>query len=208
MRTLSIPVYNFEELDDRAKETARNWWRGSGLDYEWWDAIYEDAKMRGALLGIEIDRIYFSGFCSQGDGACFNGRYEYKAGWRKALRAEVGGDDLPELEAIGDALQDVQRHAFYKLSASTRQSGHYMHSGCMDVTVDASDAPNIRENLWADEGDNFVYCEDGIRDTLRLFADWIYEKLEKEYEYLMSDEAVDELIIANEYEFDDNGNVV
>ena len=41
---------------------------------------------------------------------------------------------------------------------------------------------------------------------MRDFAQWIYDSLEKEYEYQMSDEFVTENIEANEYEFDEEGN--
>lgn len=40
---------------------------------------------------------------------------------------------------------------------------------------------------------------------MRAFADWIYRQLETEYDYQNSDEQVDESIIANEYEFTEEG---
>ena len=46
-----------------------------------------------------------------------------------------------------------------------------------------------------------------MRDALRSFADWIYRQLEKEYEFNMSDENVDESIRINEYEFDETGAI-
>lgn len=206
MRHQTVTLYEFAELSDDAKDRARDWWRNQAFEYGWWDSVYEDIKMCAAILGIEIDRIYFSGFWSQGDGACFEGYYAYKPGWRKALRDQIGDDDLAELEAIGEALQDIQRRAFYRLTASTRQSGHYMHSGCMDVSVDASGTPNITETHWGDEDPDFTFCADGIRDELRRFADWIYARLEQEYEFLSSDEQVDANLIANEYEFTEEGD--
>ena len=66
-------VYKFSELDKSAKETAMQNWREGHLDYEWWDFVFEDATEIGKLMGIDIDQIYFSGFASQGDGACFEG---------------------------------------------------------------------------------------------------------------------------------------
>ena len=36
---------------------------------------------------------------------------------------------------------------------------------------------------------------------------WSYRLLEREYEYLTSDDAIKETIEANEYEFDENGNL-
>lgn len=41
---------------------------------------------------------------------------------------------------------------------------------------------------------------------MREFADWIYSRLEAEYEYQNADEQVDESIRINEYEFAEDGN--
>lgn len=48
METKTIEIYKFDELDEKAKDVARNWFRDWTID--WWDAIYEDA--RG--VGLEI----------------------------------------------------------------------------------------------------------------------------------------------------------
>lgn len=45
-----VTIYTFDELSDKAKDVARNWYREGALDYEWWDSIYEDA----ARVGLEI----------------------------------------------------------------------------------------------------------------------------------------------------------
>jgi hypothetical protein len=37
---------------------------------------------------------------------------------------------------------------------------------------------------------------------------WIYKSLETEWDYLSSDEQIIETIQANEWEFDENGNMV
>lgn len=196
-------IYTFDELSDAAKEKAREWYRNGQLDYDWWDSVYEQADTAAKHLGIDIDRkgkhtpaIYFSGFWSQGDGACFEGSYRYKKGWRSALLHEFGpGDTLNELLSIGQSLQEVQSKQFYKLEATCRHRGHYQHSGCMSVDVEHA------EDRYRDIGD----AEDEVRDQLRLFADWIYDCLESEHSWLTSDEQVDESIRANEYTFNEDG---
>lgn len=189
-------LYTFEELSESAKENAREWYRQNYPEYEWWDSVFDMAKEAGECLGIDIDRIFFSGFWSQGDGACFEGTYSYRKGWRGELKKRFGGDLLREIEEIGNALQVVQSPAFYKLSASVSQSGLRMHSGCTYIQVD-------HEDRYATDDE-----EDGIKDGLRYFMDWIYYKLEDEYEWLMSDEQIDEEIIANSYEFTEDGSFV
>lgn len=47
---------------------------------------------------------------------------------------------------------------------------------------------------------------DFVTDKYEDLCHELYKSLEKEYEYLNSDEAVDESLIVNEYEFDEDGN--
>jgi hypothetical protein len=49
--------------------------------------------------------------------------------------------------------------------------------------------------------DMTVDAEEVVIEALRDLARWLYRQLEREYEYLTSDEAVDESIVANEYTF-------
>lgn len=56
-RKVESTVYKFEELSDRAKERARDWYRQGALDYEWWDSVYEDAKRIGLkITGFDLGR--------------------------------------------------------------------------------------------------------------------------------------------------------
>lgn len=64
----------FDQLEDSAKERARDWYREGALDYEWWEFIYEDWKTWLENSGFESPEINFSGFWSQGDGASFTCR--------------------------------------------------------------------------------------------------------------------------------------
>lgn len=198
MRTQTIEIYKFSELSDSAKETARQWYRQNGLDYEWYDCTIEEYKELGALLGIEIDNIYFSGFCRQGDGACFTGSYSYRKGWKKSLASETGGDLYRKLETIGLGLQAEQEKYFYGISATVHHTGRYCHENSVTVSVDPGEHVS---SYWSDTTD----MEENITDCLRDFMREIYSSLESEFEYLNSDEAVDEAITANGYEFTETG---
>lgn len=206
MRTVTKSVYQFDELSDAAKETAREWFRTASADDEFWEATYADADSIAKLMGIEIDQkpvqtmggttryepaIFFTGFSSQGDGACFEGRYSYAKGGAAKVRAHAPVDE--KLHSIADGLQAVQKAHGYKLYAKVKQSGHYSHSGCTDIEVMKGDdyAPDA--------------AEAEVKRLLRAFMDWIYRQLETEYEYQNEDEQVDENIRANEYEFEADG---
>ena len=45
----------------------------------------------------------------------------------------------------------------------------------------------------------------GLDDSRRAFMRWIYQSLEQEYEYLMSDDSVDDMLRANDYTFTADG---
>jgi len=56
-KKVEIEVFKYDELSDEAKSVARDWYRQGGLDYEWWDCIYEDAARFGIKIkGFELDR--------------------------------------------------------------------------------------------------------------------------------------------------------
>ena len=185
-------------------------------DYAWWEGVYSDAVEMAALMGIEIGTrrgskdtaISFSGFCSQGDGASFEGTYHYRKGGLKALQsaAPAGYKDADtgqwveqkaniELHEIARTLQQIQRPFLYKLEAVVKQRGHYLHSGCTHIEVTHADS------MYRDIGD----AEDGIAQALREFMDWIYARLEAEYDWLNSDKNIEDSIEANECEFREDG---
>lgn len=209
MRTIETTVYTFSELSDSAKEKVRAWYRQAD-DCYWAEAVIEDAATIADIIGIDLRTspvklmngstryepcVCWSGFWSQGNGACFEGSYRYKPGALKALKAHIGNESKGdrELLRICTGLQDLQKRYFYKLRATMVHRGHYQHSGCMQVDV-----------YHADDAYREV-PEDDLKQYMRDFADWIYSQLEREYDYQNSDDVIDENIMVNEYEFDEMG---
>ena len=196
MRIKETKVYPFGELSDEAKETALEKLSDINTVYDWWDSVYDDAKEIGKLMGIDIDNIYFSGFSSQGDGACFEGSYEYRKNSVKAVMEYAPKDE--ELHQIVKDLQTMQRKYFYQLFANIKHSGHYQHKYCTVIDVGHNDCYSYRLPAEAD---------DDLPELLRDFMDWIYSQLRKNYEYLSSEKAIIEAIEVNEYEFTEDGKL-
>ena len=198
MRTIEKTVFTFDELTDTAKEKARDWYRRGALDYDWWDGILEDFVHICSLLGIETHTpdIFFSGFYSQGYGASFRGNYTYKKGCVNAL-TDYAPDDK-ELRRVAEELASVQRKNFYQLRASIgKQSSRYTHEMTMFVDVERDD-----------DKEPTADAQDCLEECMRELARWLYRTLEAEYEYLRSNEPVDEALLANAYEFDEEGGRV
>ena len=202
-------LYQYSELSDTAKEKAREWLRDCNIrepfdhDYQ-----YEDFATIAGILGIEFKTrtvnlmngktrrepcIWYSGFSSQGDGACFEGTYRYAPGASAKIREHAPQD--AELHRIADELRDVQRRHFYKLYATVVHTGHYYHSRSVSINVEHG------EDTYRDIGD----ASETVSEALRDLMDWLYKQLEAEYEYQLSDEAIAESIEANEYEFTEAG---
>ena len=208
--TRTRTLYKFSELSPEAQRRAlekQAQYEAEDFDPEY---IFDDAATIADLFGLDIRHtretgtngkhyyaptIYYSGFCSQGDGACFEGSYSYKPGSLKAVKDYAGQDE--RLHRIVKALQDIQRKNFYQLTARTKHSGHYYHSGCMSVDVERQD----EKEMTAD-------AEETVKECLRDFADWIYKQLEDEYDYRTGEEACREAIEANDYEFTEKGEIV
>ena len=192
IETSTRKLYQFAELDEETQQKAIEKLYDINVDHEWYDCTYEDVKEIGKIIGIRVDKVYFSGFSSQGDGACFEGSYEYAKGSGKAIRTYAPRDT--ELHGIADRLTAIQRPYMYGLYAHVKQRGHYYHENCTEIDVD-------HDGYY----DTLPY--DDIVEELRDFMRWIYSRLEKEYEYLTSEESIKETIEANEYEFDENGDL-
>ncbi len=52
MQTLQIDVFTFDELDDEAKETAREWYRNGPIDYAWTQESIDSIKSFCDFFGI------------------------------------------------------------------------------------------------------------------------------------------------------------
>jgi hypothetical protein len=97
------------------------------------------------------------------------------------------------LHAIARQLAGIQRRNFYQLYASAEQRGFYCHEHTMHNDVRRDDA-----DMTAD-------ADEVVSVALRDLARWLYGCLEREYDYLLSDELVDEAFVANGFTFTAEG---
>lgn len=201
MRTIEVKLYQYNELSDKAKEKAREWWRNvNASDTFWHEFAIDDAKEWLGYLGFSDVKIAFRGFWSQGDGASFTGTW--RARDLQVDKASGYGDELK------DAIAEFQEIASKYPGASasiTRISHHYSHENTVSIecegfetemNIDGADVPVVdetRESIFTD------FCRDLMRK--------IYRDLEREYEWQNADEQVEENIRANGYEFTEDGRI-
>lgn len=221
-RITETTVYQFDELSDEAKEKVRDWYReGNCEDTYWSEYIIDDATTIAGFLGLDINQtayktmggatkykpaVYFSGFWSQGDGACVEGTW--RASDVKVDKLKEYAPQDKELHRIVDGLAKIAKEypdGYFKV----RHRGHYSHSGCtaFDVELPSEELENLEyaspEYKSLDAKIN--QDQDTLIELARDFMNWIYTQLEKEWHYQNSDEQVEESIRANEYEFLETG---
>ena len=100
-RIITSTVYTLNELSTTAREKARDGYRQHHADSNWYENVYEDFREVCDIFGIDLRQrvfrlsngrfmeepcIWFSGFCSQGDGACFEGRWHWQPATVRRIR--------------------------------------------------------------------------------------------------------------------------
>jgi hypothetical protein len=183
--TTTRTLYTFAELSESAQRHAIKTLWNLNVDHALYEFSYETIRTAGRCLGIDCKVEGFD--LDRGQSIELRGGCDYRKGWRAALAQEFDGDTLAELVGIGEELQSAQRRAFY--------------CACIDLSpVHHGTAYTVYSKFGA-------YVTDDLTDTLRSFEHWAWCVLRDEYEYLTSAEAIKETIEANEYEFDENGNL-
>ena len=194
MRTVEVNVFEFEELDDNAKEKAREWWRDGGAA-PWWDeATLEDFKNVCDALGIEIGTqgangpnhpaIYYDLNCNE-YGASFDGTWTYKADAEKAVAEYAPKDTVLRRIAKGLATVGAKHKDMPPIRIGTEPSWT-RHAMCLHQ----DDADSIAD-----------FNPEEVMEYINLLCVWLRDQLDEAAEYWDSDEAIDETIIGNEYEF-------
>lgn len=181
---------------------------------DWHEAVREQVEEELAEIGFDMTQMYFSGFWSQGDGACFEGTM---SDWGKFC------EQVPTFVAAFPFLTEYIKEQGASYGISHR--GRDYHEHCTDhdysselewelenLVVDPTDPEaQMLQALWtkalAEEGDTSGTQDVAVEGWLKeFFQDKmrdLYKRLEQEYNYLTSDDVVWELIEANDLDKQD-----
>ncbi|MCP4897842.1 MAG: hypothetical protein GY906_12790 [bacterium] len=200
-KALLVPFYLYDELSDKAKEAARQWWiegceSRDQLDPEWFTESCREALAQdfGLVCHDEFKLCWSLSSC-QGDGVAFDGVVDFdellKHNAALAERMARAFDNLP-----------VEFDVYLKLD----NSGRYCHWNSMQVEVQV-------ECEWAMDSwsaEDFNDIEHDIREAVKELIANASRKFEREgyeaIEHNQSDEVVGETIEANEYRFTADGS--
>jgi len=214
--------FSFSELSKEAQSNALDELRDINVQVDYWhDDVIDYFKEEMEKFGLDDVEVSYSGFYSQGDGASFTADVtDTQKFMKEALELESDewldmGDGVKpkdELDALRSDLLDIGFDTREKLTPDNfiisirRTSSRYSHQNTIEGDVDIEDIPESIE----DEFPAYEYTDeiqDKVTDWARKKSVKLYSDLEKEYDYLTSDEAVKETIEMNDYEFDEDGEL-
>jgi len=191
MEVKKVTVYSFSELSEAARERACQDYVEEFLNcFKWYEAVEDDFKRIGDILGLKVDNIYFSLYC-QGEGACFEGSYRYAPG--SVLKIKEYAPTDKRLHTIAENLALLQRRHFYQLEAEIMHCGNCENEYCTRIEV-------YHRNRDVDE-----VTQDHLAELLRDLMRWLYIQLQKEYEWQCSEECIAEISEINEWRYLKNG---
>lgn len=192
------------ELNEKAKERALDKLR-EGIEFDD-EPVIEDWKHILTCLGFSDIDIYWSGFGSQGDGACFDGYWYMDRVNIEALKGYLSNQQAEEYGAWFHeklALVKVAGEDPFAYTATLSHVGPYYHYGSVRFEVEAYKEDEFAEPLF--DTDEF---EREFTEQCKSLMRQICRDLEAEYEYQTSDEYLTETAESNEYEFDEEGNQI
>ncbi len=186
-------VYSLEDVKNNPellKKVLENYKHFNVENNDWHEPIYEGFVEYALTQGFEVDKMYFSGFWSQGDGAMFEGR----------TTKDFDFTELPNRIKAHIKAENISVHCKFK------HSGHYYHHKSYSNYFE----PEINTNSLVEHNnivDLLFEQERYVCDKYESLCQTLYRDLEKYYEELTSDEAILESLECNGYEFDKNGKI-
>lgn len=200
------PLQKFNLLSNQQREEILDKYRQWNVDHvDWWDNVYESFKSDMEAIGISVYRMKFSGFWSQGDGACFEGAVE---DWGLFLTS-MGYSDAALIyaaETFDWSFNCNYKHVLYSNHKSVSYGGeinlpdsvddHYFADRYIEWGPD-----DIRTIALMTHLSKYAVGNQLSEEFMTLFENCmldLYKRLYKEYEHLTSNEVVLETLEVNE----------
>ena len=196
MRIDPIEVYTFDELSAKAKEHALENERTSDClhihyDYDYYKELLNEYGFLGPT-------IYWTGFWSQGDGACFEIKgfdvltYLTKTKQKTKYKKIINQLNKENLELVGT----IHRNQF---------GHHYEHANSRYFELETLDYEDVIFRLSLQELIDDL--EKNIERQRYDLSNQIYRSLEKDYEAQTSDEYLSEHLTVNQVEYRNDGRL-
>lgn len=194
MRKIEVNLYKFKELPEKIQEKVLNKNRYIETENNWDDYILEEETENLKKYGFLDCKIHYTGFCSQGDGACFDcSDFD--------IDLLINNSDLSQKEKNQlKKIKDYLNINIYKKS----HLHHYYHKKTRYIEIEFC---NNSDKEYSKIKKLIEKFEKDIEQTRLNLCYEIYKKLENEYENIISDEYIADLLVNEECEFTENGEI-
>ena len=218
-KTIEVTLYQFDELNDKAKEKAQDYYITNWMHDDWYECTIEHMKEEGQHKhGFNIKDIRFSGFWSQGDGASWAGAVNVKD-W--IMSKPTTYQEHPTTQIV---LALIDEGWIDNIVPVTFGTGRYCHEYNMSIG-DIEHHYRLEEDVVMEFGMfkgaqvgeliKIVDAPQGalydmgkeIEEDCRAFARTIYRELEADYYSQTSEEAIAESYAINDVWFDETGAI-
>lgn len=178
MREAKIKVFQFKELNAEAKKKALDYFRTAQVEHEdWHEFLIEQFEKELKAKGFEDPRILYSGFGSQGDGACFvcskidlekweGGKWAGKGLFiniTHSARYFYATSTDPIITDDADALDVKQHEQISKDLTSAQAMGNDFYERLKDLWTGLQSNESVQSHIEANE---YEFTEDGKFFTL------------------------------------------
>ena len=175
---VQITLFTFDELPEESQQKILE---GFQQDYDpdyshiYHEFINDMSENYGA--DISVDSIEWSGFWSQGDGACFTCDFDEEV-IETMLRAELSEDDRAHLDRLGVRFNSIK-------SIRTGPSNFYSHENTVKgkISFYCSDDTELKVEIIA-------AMEAHLTDIIRRSCKDLYQRLEDYYDEETEDESL------------------
>ena len=189
-RTVELKVFKFEELSKEAQKKAIQDNYEVNIHDCWSDDIISHWKYE-AETGFNIEKIFFSGFYSQGDGAMFEGTINFDI-----IDYLTPLHDSEEYKRNRERVFKLIRNENIDVCGRFRQEGRYYHHKSYSENLEFEILTKYERIIEV-----ILDIRQEIKNYYEETCKSIYRELERYYEISTSDEAIIESLICNEYEF-------
>ena len=175
--TIIKTFLTFNELNEEQQKKVLDNYHDINIDFNWYDSDIELFKSDLKILGFRYIEISFSGFSSQGDGACFTALYSMPKNKKEVIKDFKNNNGCEKFLDIAERL--------------------------LALNLDMNETYHLYSNNSRYCHENTISCDNlELLEVCREYMRLIYKSLENQYYYLISNEAIKETLIANDYEFD------
>jgi hypothetical protein len=187
--TITYKTFKFEELEDKVKEKVIDNHRYINLHDDWFEFCYESFDDRLQDIGL-FNKGYWFSLDRDYHIEMRDPRFKSCATFiSKAL-------DKHDIKLKGSVFEIVLNEIVLEKVTYVRDGGHKI---VLSYIPDSKRCSRLHKLL--------VRVEEALNEFLKDTLDEFLSDLQKEYEYLSSDEAIRDTIEANDYDFLENGRI-